>query len=109
MNWRSRHLFSLLGGIFVVLILIFGFGLAFLIYVGGLVGYVVGRFIDGDWNVASIWQQIRTFFTDGSYDEKRRKVTSAVSEDFQTGRAMIISDSQRLYTAVQNRGRQQQE
>jgi len=53
-TWTNKQWGALIGALVLLVIAWLGFGAAALVIVGGVVGYFVGRFLDGELDVSDI-------------------------------------------------------
>lgn len=48
MNWTNKHWGALIGGLLVFLIALIGVGITALIVVFAVIGYIIGKYLDGE-------------------------------------------------------------
>ena len=53
-TWTNKHWGALIGALLVLVIVWLGLGAAALVVLGGIVGYFVGSFLDGDLDLSDI-------------------------------------------------------
>ncbi len=53
-TWTNKHWGALIGALLLLIITWLGFGAAALIVLGGVVGYFVGSFLDGELDLSDI-------------------------------------------------------
>ena len=53
-TWTNKHWGALIGAVVLLVIAWLGFGAAALVVIGGVVGYFIGSFLDGDLDVSDI-------------------------------------------------------
>jgi hypothetical protein len=53
-TWTNKHWGALIGALLLLVIVWLGFGAAALVVLGGVVGYFVGRFLDGELDFSDI-------------------------------------------------------
>ena len=53
-TWTNKHWGALIGALLLLVIAWLGFGAAALVVLGGVVGYFVGSFLDGELDVSDI-------------------------------------------------------
>ena len=53
-TWTNKHWGALIGAVVLLVIAWLGFGAAALVVLGGVVGYFIGSFLDGELDVSDI-------------------------------------------------------
>ena len=53
-TWTNKHWGALIGALLLLVITWLGLGAAALVVLGGVVGYFVGRFLDGELDLSDI-------------------------------------------------------
>ncbi|MBA3472822.1 MAG: hypothetical protein H0T57_06250 [Rubrobacter sp.] len=53
-TWTNKHWGALIGALLLLVIAWLGFGAAALVVLGGVVGYFVGSFLDGELDLSDI-------------------------------------------------------
>ena len=53
-TWTNKHWGGLIGAVVLLVIAWLGFGAAALVVIGGVVGYFIGSFLDGELDVSDI-------------------------------------------------------
>ena len=53
-TWTNKQWGALIGGVVLLVIVWLGFGAAALVVIGGVVGYFIGSFLDGELDVSDI-------------------------------------------------------
>ncbi|MDQ3286233.1 MAG: hypothetical protein M3P92_11155 [Actinomycetota bacterium] len=53
-TWTNKHWGALIGALLLLVIVWLGLGAAALVVLGGIVGYFVGSFLDGDLDLSDI-------------------------------------------------------
>jgi uncharacterized protein YcfJ len=53
-TWTNKHWGALIGAVVLLVIAWLGFGAAALVVIGGVVGYFIGSFLDGELDVSDI-------------------------------------------------------
>jgi uncharacterized protein YcfJ len=53
-TWTNKHWGALIGGVVLLVIVWLGLGAAALVVLGGVVGYFIGSFLDGELDVSDI-------------------------------------------------------
>jgi hypothetical protein len=53
-TWTNKHWGALIGALVLLVIVWLGFGAAALIVLGGVAGYFIGRFLDGEIDVEDV-------------------------------------------------------
>jgi uncharacterized protein YcfJ len=53
-TWTNKHWGALIGAVVLLVIAWLGFGAAALVVIGGVVGYFIGSFLDGDLDVSDV-------------------------------------------------------
>lgn len=53
-TWTNKHWGALIGGLVVFLIAVYGIGVAALVVLFAIIGYFVGKFLDGEIEVEDI-------------------------------------------------------
>ncbi|TCJ20485.1 DUF2273 domain-containing protein [Rubrobacter taiwanensis] len=59
MNWTMKNYGALIGGIIVFLIVWLGFASAVLVVAGAIIGYFIGRFLDGELDLSDLQDRAR--------------------------------------------------
>jgi uncharacterized protein YcfJ len=53
-TWTNKHWGALIGAVVLLVIAWLGFGAAALVVIGGVVGYFIGSFLDGELDISDI-------------------------------------------------------
>jgi uncharacterized membrane protein len=53
-TWTNKHWGALIGALVLLVIVWLGFGAAALVVIGGIVGYFIGRFLDGELDLEDV-------------------------------------------------------
>lgn len=53
-NWTSKHWGALIGAILIILITILGIGITAIVFIFGVIGYFIGSYLDGDFDLEDI-------------------------------------------------------
>ena len=53
-TWTNKHWGALIGALVLLVIAWLGFGAAALVVIGGVVGYFIGSFLDGELDLSDI-------------------------------------------------------
>jgi uncharacterized protein YcfJ len=53
-TWTNKQWGALIGGVVLLVIVWLGFGAAALVVIGGVIGYFIGSFLDGELDVSDI-------------------------------------------------------
>ncbi len=53
-TWTNKHWGALIGGLVIFLIAVYGIGVAALVVLFAIIGYFVGKFLDGELEVEDI-------------------------------------------------------
>jgi len=54
LNWTNKQWGALIGVLVVLVVLWLGFGVAALVILGGIAGYFVGKFVDGELDLSDL-------------------------------------------------------
>jgi hypothetical protein len=54
LTWTNKHWGALIGAVLLLVIAWLGFGAAALVVLGGVVGYFVGSFLDGELDLSDL-------------------------------------------------------
>lgn len=58
-TWTMKHWGAIIGAAIVLLIIWLGLGATALIVLGGVIGYFVGKFLDGELNLSDLQRRRR--------------------------------------------------
>lgn len=58
-TWTMKHWGAIIGAAIVLLIIWLGLGATALVVLGGIIGYFVGKFLDGELNLSDLQRRRR--------------------------------------------------